>query len=174
LLNELLEREDDEEDATEKESEAVAAAFQRTSTLCRGVSSFLDTRKEASTEAERWEALKAEVEAADPNFVLKDTLGTTNGSLAAALRANDAKLERIKAELQELKAMCADAVDPLTDTIRTVSNEDESTIDIGNVIDLEKLLSECEAIQAETGKWHGSSRLLTTQELCSSADLSGC
>mmetsp|Transcript_85958 Transcript_85958/g.216327 ORF Transcript_85958/g.216327 Transcript_85958/m.216327 type:complete len:185 (-) Transcript_85958:184-738(-) len=170
LLNELLEKEENEDEPTPEESEAAAAALQRTTTLCKGVSSFLDAHKDSTGDAEHWEALKAEVEAADPNFVLKDTLSSTNGSLAAALRANDAKLQRIKAELQELKMMCADAVDPLADTVRTVSNEDESMIGC-DFLDLDKLLSECESIQAETGKWHGSSRLMTTQELVTTQEI---
>mmetsp|Transcript_46397 Transcript_46397/g.131213 ORF Transcript_46397/g.131213 Transcript_46397/m.131213 type:complete len:184 (-) Transcript_46397:107-658(-) len=147
ILDELLAKHAEEEGGSSCSAggdgggkEAISRVFQRTSEFCGGVDSYL-AASHGRRETARLRDLRREFEATNRGF--NDTLNSTGGSLTTALKANEVRLQQISAQiLEELKQREEEAAgEP--------ENEDDDDDD------LEKLLSECAAIQAEAGRFTG-------------------
>mmetsp|Transcript_58277 Transcript_58277/g.162451 ORF Transcript_58277/g.162451 Transcript_58277/m.162451 type:complete len:171 (+) Transcript_58277:71-583(+) len=137
LLDELLAKEDEagqtpvsapgcEEAPLAKEE--IASAFQRTADLCGTLDAWSAKGRKDRFERE-----------------LHETLGSTTGSLAEAISANEAKLAEVRAGiLEELRRRSE-----LADASPSCSEGGESELD------MDALLAECDAIQAVASKWQG-------------------
>lgn len=137
---------------------AVSHTFQRTADLCGEVKAFLAAQGEQGGES-RWQLLENELRA-DQGLNYQQTLGSTGGSLGAALQANELRLARMKTEIEELKDQ-SDAGMGFTfgrgmnATFAETSGSLLKTGEMEQVFDLGKMLNECVAIENETSHWQG-------------------
>jgi len=157
LLDELLARQEADdatrgaEPAAAVDEDSLAHAFQRTATLCGGLEQHL--AREGQEGRDRAEAVRREIKA-EQGLGFKDTLGSTGGSLAAALQANELRLQRIRAELEELKTRC-ESVLPAEEVIGDTCTSLAGLADLAGLVNLDDLLAECDAIHARTTEWRG-------------------
>jgi len=105
LLDDLMKKYDAEAELDKGEEEVVDQVFQHTADLCGEVQAVLGALGNDEG-ANRWEALKEELGGDRESCNFKETFNST-GSLTAALAANEARLEVLRSELQELKKLNA-------------------------------------------------------------------
>mmetsp|Transcript_76767 Transcript_76767/g.225390 ORF Transcript_76767/g.225390 Transcript_76767/m.225390 type:complete len:210 (+) Transcript_76767:86-715(+) len=172
LLDELLAKRDqedvvrtaapdgkEEQDSTssapqgEIDDGALSQTFQRTANLCGEVEARLAASTAGPEGQERAEAVLRELRA-ERGLGFRETLGSTGGSLTAALRANDLRLQRLRSELEELKQHCAGVLGPEEPTLEQ-SQQLPSAANTAELAELEQLLSECDLARAEVGGWKG-------------------
>merc|ERR1712048_285234 len=92
-----------------------------------------------------------------------ETFGATGSSLFDALEANNAQLDKVRGGIMdELRRLEAQSDSPKSIPVRSAlpRGVTAATFGLDDVpgLDFEKLLAECDAMQAETNRWlhHGS------------------
>mmetsp|Transcript_50577 Transcript_50577/g.117436 ORF Transcript_50577/g.117436 Transcript_50577/m.117436 type:complete len:192 (+) Transcript_50577:24-599(+) len=160
LLDELLAERDEEAERPPPlgpEGDALARTFRRTADLCQKVEAHWAAPQLGDEGKERAEAVRRDLRA-DRGLGLPETLGSTGGSLTAALRANDLRLAQLRAELEELKLRCDSALGgaavPCEVRQELVGKELAGT-EASCLPDLEELLTECDAARAQNSEWKG-------------------
>mmetsp|Transcript_53851 Transcript_53851/g.166724 ORF Transcript_53851/g.166724 Transcript_53851/m.166724 type:complete len:220 (-) Transcript_53851:144-803(-) len=119
----------------------LARTFQRTVSLCDNVEAHLAAAFVGEEAQGRVETVRREIRA-ERGLGYQATLGSTGGDIAAALQANDLRLARLRAEIAELKQRCDEALPPAP-----------KPLEDAELVDLDELLGECDAIQAQAERW---------------------
>eukprot|EP00747_Dinoflagellata_sp_TGD_P167016 gnl/TRDRNA2_/TRDRNA2_190716_c0_seq1.p1 gnl/TRDRNA2_/TRDRNA2_190716_c0~~gnl/TRDRNA2_/TRDRNA2_190716_c0_seq1.p1 ORF type:complete len:196 (+),score=39.96 gnl/TRDRNA2_/TRDRNA2_190716_c0_seq1:128-715(+) len=167
LLDELL-ADCGDENVPPPEDAAVSNALQRTAALSNVLDKYMDRASSKDPHAaRRREALKDrfEDEEAEHGGRFNDTisslgsfgsLGCTGGSISDAIRANEARLACVRAGiLEELKRREEAGGEDSPRSEISDSGIAPSRAVPGEYVELDSLLSECEAIQAMTKGWRG-------------------
>eukprot|EP00931_Biecheleriopsis_adriatica_P089101 TRINITY_DN63284_c0_g1_i1.p1 TRINITY_DN63284_c0_g1~~TRINITY_DN63284_c0_g1_i1.p1 ORF type:complete len:201 (+),score=66.70 TRINITY_DN63284_c0_g1_i1:92-694(+) len=165
LLDDLLQKEDEKAEPKKLDEDKMRRTFQRTQALCEEAAQYFKLMDQEEQDALREAADKRAK--AERRIGLNDTLDSINplnattDSLYEALEANEAKLAGVKQDIMDLMHRKGGRIPVNTDTpfARTVDFESLGAtmhgVDLPPVLDFEKLLEECDRMQAELNEWGG-------------------
>eukprot|EP00930_Biecheleria_cincta_P019302 TRINITY_DN14767_c0_g3_i1.p1 TRINITY_DN14767_c0_g3~~TRINITY_DN14767_c0_g3_i1.p1 ORF type:complete len:199 (+),score=44.42 TRINITY_DN14767_c0_g3_i1:76-672(+) len=169
LLDDLLANENssntEKTDSDRGNEDALRRTFQRTQALCAEAEHFFALVAQEEGDAKREAAEK--MSKAERRLGLNDTLDSMNlnatgDSLYEVLEANEAKLARVRQDIVDIMhkkgpKIPAGAETPFARTVDmhfgdTMADTREMP---SGVLDFEKLLADCDAMQAELCRWGG-------------------
>mmetsp|Transcript_78656 Transcript_78656/g.138721 ORF Transcript_78656/g.138721 Transcript_78656/m.138721 type:complete len:197 (-) Transcript_78656:109-699(-) len=163
LLDELLLKEEEKPPLEQANEDKLRQTFQKTQKLCAEAETYFKLLSQEEDEAKR--EADEKLRKAEKRLGLNDTLDSvtmnmaaTGDSLYEALEANEAQLARVRQDIVDVMHKRGGQV-PVADTpfARTVENPSlGATMDgMPPLLDFEKLLAECDAMQAELEQWEG-------------------